>query len=166
MYMTYNPTQTSYIDSLVGTFSKAEGGYVPAYVDIMLRFSISDPVSKASVDPDVFTMRIWGNNETLSDQCAFHLLSMKSGTNMLGSKTYKVSDGTVKYIDITNQIEGLDSLAYECKELMSMTLDYKTDGGQWEPLYYYYYYDQEYMNYYSDEEMFSIWKETDDYYYI
>jgi hypothetical protein len=123
--MTYNPTQSSYIDSLVGTFSQAEGGYIPPSVDIELRFNISDPISKASVDPDYVTIRIYGNDETLSDLCSFHLLSMKSGTNMLGSKTYKVADGDVKQIDITNQIENLDSLTYDCKQLMSITLDFK-----------------------------------------
>jgi hypothetical protein len=123
--MTYNPTQSSYIDSLVGTFSQAEGSYIPPSVDIELRFNISDPISKASVDPDYVTIRIYGNNETLSDQCAFNLLSMKSGTNMLGSKTYKVADGEVKDIDITTQIDNWEALTYDCKNLMSMTLDFK-----------------------------------------
>jgi hypothetical protein len=66
--ITWNPSQATFIDTLVPVFYGETEGYIPSHVDVNLRFTIFDATNvNVTADSDVVTIRVWGNNETKSD---------------------------------------------------------------------------------------------------
>lgn len=136
MYIIWMPTQQIYIESLAKTFgpevSIAIANYVPPYVDIEMRFVTSDPSNENSTPVvDYFTMRVYSNNETLSDSCEdefYNNLYMDPETQMSGSRTYNIGDAERKDIYVPSVLVGEDALSPECRDLVYVSLDYKLPG--------------------------------------
>jgi hypothetical protein len=76
MYISWMPTQQIYIDSLTKKFFVGDptiritSDYIPPFVDIEMRFTTFDPTNEEATRwEDYFTIRVYSNNETLSDSC-------------------------------------------------------------------------------------------------